>query len=419
MNGRCDVLVVGGGMAGCSAALTAAREGAHVVLLERHGYLGGNATRAMVAPWQSFHAGVVREDGRLPAQVIGGIAQEFVDDLIGQGACLGHLVDPIGFAGSLTPVDSEALKLYLPAKLAAAGVDVHLVESVTMEHLERAEQVVDASGSAAAARLLGAPVYSPQDPQPLSWLFTMTGVDERELLWYQLEHPEEFVLHPAFTEIAARDGFIAVSGFFSQVREARARRELDLPRDRLLMFGTPRPDEVLVNTTRVAAGQPRPRLEALRQIHELADWLVRRIPGFSRARLGRLADDIGQRESSRLDGAYTLGLADIAEGRTHDDAVARGCYPVDIHTADGDGLENRGVGGPGWYDIPLGCLLHPAAPNLLCAGRCVSADRAGFASVRVLPAAMATGQAAGLIAAWRALDKKIDKFACLSQVSLV
>jgi len=253
----------------------------------------------------------------------------------------------------------------------------------------------------------------------MSWLFTMTGVDEREIIWYQLEHPEEFVLHPAFTEIAARDGFVAVSGFFSEVRAARERRELDLPRDRILCFGTPRPGEVLVNTTRVAVGQPRPRLEAMRQIRELADWLGRRIPGFGRARLGRLADDIGQRESSRLEGAYTLSMADVAEGRTHEDAVARGCYPIDIHSTDGAGLESRGVGGQGWYDIPLRCLENPAAKRLLCAGRCISADRAGFASARVLPAAMATGQAAGLIAAWRALGKEIGKFACLSRVSLV
>jgi glycine/D-amino acid oxidase-like deaminating enzyme len=418
MSGHCDVLVVGGGMAGCAAALAAAREGVEVVLLERHGYLGGNATRAMVAPWQSFHAGLIRADGQLPAQVIGGLAQEFVDDLTAQGACLGHLVDPIGFAGSITPVDSEALKLYLPAKLAEAGVEIRLGESVTPEHLAQAAQVVDASGSAVAAEMLGAPVHTPQDPQPMSWLFTMTGVEEREIIRYQLEHPAEFVLHPAFTKIAARDEFVAVSGFFSLVQAARESGELDLPRDRLLLFGTPRRNEVLVNTTRVGAGHPQPRLEALRQIRELADWLARRVPGFGQARLGRIADGIGVREGARLDGAYTLGLADIAEGRSHADAVARGCYPIDIHSAD-DSLESRGVGGSGWYDIPFGCLQHPAVPNLLCAGRCLSADRSGFASARVLPAAMATGQAAGTIAAWRARNKKIDKSACLSQVSLV
>lgn len=73
-----DVLVAGGGVAGCAAALSAAREGATVVLVEAHTYLGGNATRALVGPWQSYHAAHANADGSLPPQVIGGIDRKSV-----------------------------------------------------------------------------------------------------------------------------------------------------------------------------------------------------------------------------------------------------------------------------------------------------------------------------------------------------
>src|SRR5919197_1664471 len=59
--GETDVLVVGGGPAGLGAALGAANAGADVILAERYGFLGGNATAALVMPLMSFHtrAGMV------------------------------------------------------------------------------------------------------------------------------------------------------------------------------------------------------------------------------------------------------------------------------------------------------------------------------------------------------------------------
>jgi len=414
---RYDVLVAGGGMAGCAAAIAAAREGARVLLIERHCYLGGNATSAMVQPWQSFHAAVIRSDGGLPPQVIGGIAQEFVSDLTALGASTGHLVDPIGFSGSITPIDTEMLKLYLPGKLEEAGVEVLLATALSTEDLQLAGQVVDATGCAAAARLLGAEVVHPSDAQPMSWLFTMVGVDAAEVRTYQLAHPEEFVLHPAFA--ALDPGFIAVSGFFELMRQAQQSGELDVPRDRQLFFSTPRPGEVLINTTRIPPDHPQPRQEGLRQVRELVHWFARRVPGFEHATLGRLADDIGERESSRIAGRRTLGAADVRRDEDREDSVARGCYRIDIHRAGDSTLDTQEIAHRGYYDIPLGCLESANVPRLLAAGRCISADRQGFASARTLPTAMATGQAAGMIAAWRAAGQKVETFACLSAVSLV
>jgi hypothetical protein len=447
-----DVLVAGGGLAGCAAAIAAARNGLRVLLVERGSYLGGNATRGMVAPWQSYHASwagaspvnlqetdgsqsgergraVLHEGSNaqghnltggapaLPVQVIGGIAQEFVDDLVASGASLGHIVDPIGFAGSLTPVDAEALKLYLPQKVAGAGVEVQLATSVTQEHIAAARFVVDATGQAYAAQLIGAPVAKARELQPMTWMFTMGDVDIAKIRELQLTQPDQFVLHPNMREL--REDFIAVSGFFDIVKGARESGELDIPRDRLLFFSTPRAGEVLVNTTRIPADHPHPRLEGLRQVALLAEWLPRSVPGFEHARLGRIADDIGERESSRLVGRYALSVDDLSSGRRFDDAVARGCYPIDIHSASSDELNTRELGGQGWYDIPLRCLQAPNIENLLVAGRCISADASGFASARTLPTAMATGQAAGMVAAMLLRGEEIDYAACISAIALV
>jgi hypothetical protein len=413
-----DVLIAGGGLAGCAAALASARAGARTLLVERGSYLGGNATRGMVAPWQSYHAsrGEYSEPG-LPPQVIGGIAQEFVDDLVARGASLGHIVDPIGFAGSLTPVDADELKLYLIGKLQESGVELRLNSSVDKSILSDARFVVDATGCCAAAGLIGADLHWSATPQPLTWMFTMEQVDTTAIRDYQLANRDQFVLHPRVSELRA--DFVAVSGFFEQVREGRESGALDIPRDRLLFFSTPRAGEVLVNTTRIPAGHPSPRLEGLRQIAQLAAWLPHCIPGFEYSRLGRIADDIGERESARLNGRYSLSLDDLITGKIFDDSIAKGCYPIDIHSATSDDLATRNLGGRGWYDIPVRCLQAPGIDTLLVAGRCISADSAGFASARTLPTAMATGQSAGMLAAAYALNKNIDFFTCLSAVSLV
>src|SRR5208283_1010675 len=90
-----DVLVVGGGNAGCAAALAAARTGARTLLVERYGFLGGTATAAMVGPWMTFHSGAER--------IVGGIAQEIVERLMAMDGSPGHIADASDYVASITP----------------------------------------------------------------------------------------------------------------------------------------------------------------------------------------------------------------------------------------------------------------------------------------------------------------------------
>src|SRR3984957_524918 len=102
---QCDVLVVGGGNAGCAAALAAARNGTRVALVERYGFLGGTATAAMVGPWMTFHSGTER--------IVGGIAQEMVERLVARGASPGHIHDASDYVPTITPFDPEIHKALL------------------------------------------------------------------------------------------------------------------------------------------------------------------------------------------------------------------------------------------------------------------------------------------------------------------
>ena len=98
-----DIIVVGAGSSGINAAVCAARRGMSVLLIDKNGYPGGTNTSAMVAPLMTFHAG--------DKQVVKGIAQEIVDRLAARGGTLGHIPDPIGMVSTITPIDSELLKL--------------------------------------------------------------------------------------------------------------------------------------------------------------------------------------------------------------------------------------------------------------------------------------------------------------------
>src|SRR5271163_1857242 len=100
-----DVLVAGGGNAGCAAAIAAARSGARTLLVEKYGFLGGTATAAMVGPWMTFHSGTDR--------IVGGIAQEIVERLIVLGGSPGHIPDSSGYVPTITPFDPEIHKALL------------------------------------------------------------------------------------------------------------------------------------------------------------------------------------------------------------------------------------------------------------------------------------------------------------------
>ena len=124
------------------------------------------------------------------------------------------------------------------------------------------------------------------------------------------------------------------------------------------------------------------------------------MPGCEKARLNGFAPQLGIRETRRVKGHVVVDEADLRSGERFADSIAIASFPIDVHETNGPGTRLERVGGPDHvYHIPLGALVPVSLDNAVVAGRGVSATHTAFGALRIMPQAMAMGQAAGAAAA--------------------
>ncbi len=167
--------------------------------------------------------------------------------------------------------------------------------------------------------------------------------------------------------------------------------------------------EVYIHGVRVpadptnAADLSRAEMQGRADAHAMFRAWKQHVPAFKDAYFIEAYPWIGVRESRRIVGQYVLNEDDLMSARRFDDAIATGCWYLDLHA-------NKTVVGsanefdpkkvqPEPYDIPYRSLVARELSNLLVAGRCHSATRGAHASSRVTATAMAMGEAAGCAAA--------------------
>lgn len=413
-----EVVVIGGGPSGLFAALSAAREGKKVALIERYGFLGGSATMSLVVPLMTFHAGT--------KQIVGGYAQELIDKLMAMGGSLGHLKDPVGFADTITPIDTELYKYISQEMLLEAGVSLYYHSEVFAVNKDgnaikdvwvkmrsgfysfEADTYIDASGDGDVAYYSGAPmnVGRPSDGkvQPMSMMFKINNVDRDKIAQYINEHRDEFVLDETIEDFSNVKRF-GVSGFFKHVQAGHDSGDLTLNRDRVLMFELVNENEVAINMSRIVNRNAvhefdlsEATIEGRRQVFEIVKFLRKYIPGCENARILETPTQVGVRETRRLQGIYEMDAYDIVEGRHFEDGVALGSWPIDIHDPEGKKLIVTEMHKGTYYQIPYRSMVCESVENLIVVGRAISATHEAFASTRVSPICMAMGQAAGIAA---------------------
>ncbi len=388
-----DVLVVGSGSAGATAAITAARQGASVLLVERYGFMGGISTQVLDT-FYGFYT-----PGETPRKVVGGTPDLVLEALDRHGVML---LRPNTYgAGQGITYDPEILKVVWEQIALQYGVrllyhtfvletlmdgdrvtGVVGVNKAGLVHID-AKVVIDASGDADVAAGAGVPFEGAETTpvQSLTTTFKLANVD------------------------VARARAVKRTELHALMQQASDSGAYDLPRKEGSVHITPYAGMMATNMTRVGNIDPTQpeqltyaEVDGRRQALEYTRFLRDRVPGFEQAVIAGLSTQIGVRESRRIYGEYRLTRQDVLGAHKFDDAIAQCGAPIEEHHAGGDTRWEYLPDGA-TYDIPFRCLLPTSVDGLLVAGRCLSADHDAHASVRSIGQCMAMGQAAGAAAA--------------------
>ncbi len=389
-----DVVVLGAGSAGCTAAIAAARAGADTLLVERYGFLGGTSTMVL----DSFYGFYI--PGNDARRVVGGIPWEIVERLRRCGMVLER---PSSYgAGQAVTYDPPTLQVVWEQTALEAGVRLRLhtfcidvqkegdritalvVGGKSGMGLITGKVFVDTSGDADLCFRAGAPFQPAGEDGPaqsLTTTFRLGNVDEERAL-----------------KVKRAD-------LVQMMKEANLSGEYRLPREEGSVHRTPLRGVVATNMTRVAyvdgtdpVELTKAEVEGRRQAMEYVRFLRERIPGYEQAYLINFSTQIGIRETRRVYGDYRLTREDVLSARHFPDAIAQCGAPIEDHHPGSDTRwEYLPTGAT--YDIPLRSLIPQTVANVLTAGRCLSATHDAHASVRSMGQCMAMGQAAGTAAA--------------------
>ena len=414
----CDVLVIGGGTAGISAAIASSRHGAKTTLIEQYNCVGGMATVGLVGPFMTSF------DTEGKEQIVKGIFEEMVQKMIKEGGAIHPSEVPAGVDHAsfiveahhnVTPFDPEIMKYVAMEMLLEAGVEVKLhtrlvralMTDGVIEHvvfsdksglgLAKASTFVDATGDADLAAFSGAPFEKGREEdgklQPATMFLRIGNVNDGKVRAWATEMKNEGRL------------------FQSSVAKAREEGNFpeNLPRDSVGMYRQPREGEWRINTSRILGidgtdpdSLTRAEIEGRRQAIGLMKFFNTYCYGLEDAYLIDTANQVGIRETRRIEGLYTLTKDDVQEARQFEDAIARYSFFLDIHNPEGSGQETAQrlfITGGRYFEIPYRCLVPIKVDNLLVCGRSISADHHANGATRIMPACFATGQAAGTAAA--------------------
>lgn len=395
-----DVLVAGGGASGLAAAVTAARQGCKVVLVERYGFCGGGAVAGLSGTICGLYEA---SDGNAPPRQL---VHGFVDEFIAQMELRDGLSAPLRYGKTYTRVHEPlAWRETADALLAEADVTTLYHSTVSEVMLEgdrvagaqlytkegkvrvHASVTIDATGDADLVSMAGFPTSMGDNGnvQNPTMIFRLMGVNvERFLATYG----SDTIMPP---EISAQIAAANSAGY-------------NLPRAKIWLFPTTRPGELLCNCTRVTGADGRElnavlyrdfseaEFQGRLQVREYARFFRDRLAGCEASWVNDTAVQVGVRQTRQAIGVKTLHNSDILSGAKFTDGIARSPWPIELHSGNRPRVE--------WllndyYEVPLGCFVPIRGESLFVAGRCLSAEHEAVASARVTAQCFSYGHAIG------------------------
>ena len=407
----CDVLVIGGGPAGLSAALSAKRAGADTILLERYGCFGGVITTVGVETlaWYRYE-GTVDSEGigvemeKLAAKMGGTIKWPYNGSECLDADFFKIVADHLVTEARVRPyLHSLAAEVIMQGDV-IKGV---IAESKSGRNAILAKRVIDCTGDADIAHLAGVPYRktAKEEMMGVTTIFNCAGVNKEKFLQYTRENPATFAdwgktwdqkttgkeedlpspyLEKEFAK-AKEMGLVlknldTISGSWSALSDAGEATNLNL----VHMKGVDCTDvKDLTKAEMQGRAESLHALEALKAV----------VPGFENAKLRNFGMTLGCRDSRKIIGQYSLTENDVKNQARFEDAV--GIFPEFLDGYNVLILPTTGR----YFQVPYGCLVPQAVDNLLVGGRCVAGDKISHSAMRNMMACTVTGQGAGVAAA--------------------
>ena len=399
-----DLIVVGGGTAGCAAAYTAGKLGLKTLLIEKNIHLGGTITSALVVPAMKSGEHQINTD--------------FYNELTTELHSIGGQATYLGNKGWFNP---ELTKIALDTLMAKANVEVffdcHIRDvilednkikgviiskemlSVYNEKIEQqnkdllvsieAKYIIDATGNCEIGKLCGCEFLEEmKKDQPVSLRFMMGGVDVPHFAKWLKDYDKD----KNVTTVEDIDGFIHLSTAYTWDKgkkwalaplfEDAVNKGIlkDHDRNYFQIFTVAgMPSTIAFNCPRIidytktldVVNMSKALQLARKNIFRLANFCKIYLPGFENSYISNIADMLGVRVSRRIKGKYVYTIDNVKSGKKFEHPVVVSNYPVDVHSKDKDSSTLEIVKD---YTLPLESLMSADIDNLFVVGRCISAD---------------------------------------------
>ncbi len=417
-----DLIVVGGGTAGCAAAYTAGKLGLKTLLIEKNIHLGGTITSALVVPAMKSGEHQINTD--------------FYNELTTELHSIGGQATYLGNKGWFNP---ELTKIALDTLMAKANVEVffdcHIRDvilednkikgviiskemlSVYNEKIEQqnrdllvsigAKYIIDATGNCEIGKLCGCEFLEEmKKDQPVSLRFMMGGVDVPHFAKWLNDYDKD----KNVTTVEDIDGFIHLSTAYTWDKSKKwALAPLfedavnkgilkDHDRNYFQIFTVAgMPSTIAFNCPRIidytktldVVNMSKALQLARKNIFRLANFCKIYLPGFENSYISNIADMLGVRVSRRIKGKYVYTIDNVKSGKKFEHPVVVSNYPVDVHSKDKDSSTLEIVKD---YTLPLESLMSADIDNLFVVGRCISADFMAQGALRVQASCFSMGE---------------------------
>jgi hypothetical protein len=425
-----EIVVAGGGISGVCAAISAARQGCSVLIVERNGCLGGCATAGLVTP-------MMKNIDSMNMPLNPGLFDEITGRLTETGDCAAH---SNGNAGWFNP---EKMKILLDemceennvdvlfeTQVVGAKTDANLVVSTNCINKAGLKQYpaqffIDATGDADLAHYAGVR-FEADEHQSLTLRFIIDNVDicrfgewlielEPDMTLSSLEYTEQNQVLLTTACTSEEIGWKLKPYFQLGIRDGVIKPE---DAEYFQLFSIPgQSSAVALNCPRIYADRPLNPLDpwdisyayvqGRKQIKRLEAFCKAYLTGFEDAYVSQIAQNLGVRDSRRINGVYKLTEDDVLGGKKFENPAAKSNYPVDIHGDTKRKSQLVALEEGNYYEIPVESLMCNEFSNLLVVGKCLSATFAAQASARIMPNCIAMGETAGRIAGERVKGQRL------------